>query len=69
MNKNDYIAFYSHDAKELPLSLESLESIAQHIGVSKQAIAKRFNKNSIIKHGSLSFERVPKYKGENKDEL
>ena len=64
MNKYDYIAFFTHDKKELPLSLESLQSIANHIGVSKQAIAKRFNKKSIIRHGSLSFERVPKYKEE-----
>ena len=64
MNKYEYIAFFTHDEKELPLSLESLQSIAQHVGVSKQAIAKRFSKNKIIKHGSLSFERVPKYKEE-----
>ena len=62
MNKYEYVAFFTHDPKELPLSLETLKSISDHMGISPQAVSKRFNKNKIIKHGSLSFERVPKYK-------
>ena len=63
----EYVAFYSHDPYQLPLSYESLKSISEHIGVSQQAVSQRFNasEDNIIKHGSLSFER---FKKENKED-
>ena len=58
----DYVAFYSHDRYQLPLSYESVKSIADHIGISQSAVYQRFDNsdNNIIKHGSLSFERFKK---------
>ena len=58
----NYVAFYTHDPYELPLSYETIKSIADHIGITQSAVYKRFenSNNNIIKHGSLSFERFKK---------
>ena len=58
----NYVAFYSHDPYQLPLSYESIASISEHIGITEGAVYERFkhSDNNIIKHGSLSFERFKK---------
>ena len=59
--KYRYVSFYSHDPAQLPLSYETSKSIARHIGITQDALRKRFAKNdNIIRHGSLSFERFKK---------
>ena len=59
MTKYDYVAFFRHDPAELPLSLETRQTIAEHFGVSPQRIDQKFRASSIICRGSLCFERFP----------
>jgi len=59
MQKYDYVAFFKHDPLELPLSLESRKTIAEHFGVTVKRIDQKFRENSIICRGSYCFERFP----------
>ena len=65
MKKHDYVAFWRHDPAEIPLSLETRRTIAEHFGVTVQRIDQKFRETSIICRGSLCFER---FRTERKEE-
>ena len=59
MRKYEYVSFFRHDTKELPLSLENRKTIAEHFGVTATRIDQKFRESSVICRGSLCFERFP----------
>ena len=66
MTKYDYVAFFRHDPAELPLSLETRRTIAEHFGVTPKRIDQKFRESSVICRGGFCFERFP---AEKKEEL
>ena len=67
MTKYDYVAFFRHDPAELPLSLETRKTIADHFGVTPKRIDQKFRESSIICRGSLCFERFKAERKEDKE--